>query len=201
MPTRARHLARAFTIAEIIVVVIIIGLLGTIVVPRLVGVAGRQSEVEAEGVRQLLSAAAQRDAASNRPLAIAFDSAKGELRVLELREAEEGSTTGPDWKTAALIRPVRLSLVEMREVLVSGQQQAAGGDWRIDLPQARARPGITIVLRTLTGGVGQARAWQVDLSPSAVAAVQREMKWDAQVETVESGTVDLDATGRRAEPW
>jgi prepilin-type N-terminal cleavage/methylation domain-containing protein len=214
MHARRDSLARGFTIAEVIVVVIIIGLLATLVVPRLAGVAGRQSEVEAAAVASLVSAMASRDAASSTPLALAFDASSKRLSVLELRSEGEGAEV--QWLPARLLRPVTLNLTEIREASAGGATRggAGGGDgagpgggresnWRIEDQSSAGGGGgvITLVVRTVSGGVGEARAWQVDLLPGAVAAQIRSIGWDEPARPAASRAVDLDATGRRAESW
>jgi type II secretory pathway pseudopilin PulG len=197
MRVRGQFVLGAFTIAEVIVVVIIIGLLGLIVVPRLLGMAGRQSEVEAQGVRSLLTAAAQRDAAGSRSLALGYDQSRRELRLLELQE-KAGT---PAWLPAPLVRPVRLGQIEVREALAQGQPQVPTANWRIELPQARARPTITLVLRTLQDAPGKAQAWQIDLLPGTLAAQLRPLAYDQPPQPAQTSAIDLDATGRRADPW
>ncbi|MCU0689536.1 MAG: prepilin-type N-terminal cleavage/methylation domain-containing protein [Phycisphaerales bacterium] len=215
MPMRVMRdsLARGFTIAEVIVVVIIIGLLATLVVPRLAGVAGRQSEVEAAAVASLVSAMASRDAASSTPLALAFDASTKRLSVLELRsdatENADGAAGEVRWLPARLLRPVTLNLTEIREVTSGGTKRGGSeseANWRIDDPSSAGvssggAGGITLVVRTVPGGVGEARAWQVDLVPGAVAAQMRSIGWDEAARPAMSRAVDLDATGRRAESW
>jgi prepilin-type N-terminal cleavage/methylation domain-containing protein len=218
---------RGFTIVEVIVVMIILGVLGALVVPRLVGVGGRQAEVEAESVRVLLSAFAQRDAIARQRVALAFDAARSELSVQALVPADVGAVGsagggegqgGGDgdaslaalagesagaamaWRNTGLIRPVRLALVGLGEVLVGGQSQPVDAAWRVTLSPAQTRPSLTLVLRERGGGA-EGRAWQVDLPSAATGATIRGLAAGSAVLIVDDLAEDLDKQGRRSNAW
>jgi hypothetical protein len=98
-----------------------------------------------------------------------------------------------------VLRPATDALV--RAVLAQGQPQVPTANWRIELPQARARPTITLVLRTLQDAPGKAQAWQIDLLPGTLAAQLRPLAYDQPPQPAQTSAIDLDATGRRADPW
>ena len=234
---RGELCARGFTIVEVIVVMIILGVLGALVVPRLVGVSARQGEVEAQGVRSLLSAFAQRDAISRQSVALAFDAAKGELSVQTLAPADQrggglsglgggggggsagsGSSNGAGgdgggvelpsdgvpsalaWRTTAMIRPVRLSVLSVREVLVGGLPQPVDADWRVTISPAQTRPALLLLVANKSGG-DQGRVWQIDLASSATGATLRATASGGAALSVDEQAEDLDKQGRRGSAW
>lgn len=210
--TADQPVPRAFTIVEVVVVVLIIGMLGALVVPRLLSVAGRQAEVEAEAVRAVLSGAAQRDAVSAQPVALVFRAGEqpdGAQRIevetlaqgAPAGEEQSGAQAGAQWKRVPLIRPANLALTELSAALIDGQPMVLEGDWRATLTDGGTGAAITLLVRTRAGVVGQARAWQIDLVPGQTGATLRAVAPDAAAQPVSAGAQDLDEEGQRNSTW
>ncbi|MGH7131202.1 MAG: type II secretion system protein [Phycisphaerales bacterium] len=204
MRVPSRTSRSAFTMVEILVVLVIIGILAGLVIPRLFNSGDRQASLESQAVAALLTAAAQRDSLSSQPLALAFDPERNRLSLEVLSTGEEGDAAA-EWIPAPLIPPVILTSAELREALSDGHAVAASKEassaaksavWRIELGQAQQRPTITLVL-----GHGEDRAWQLDLLPGELAARRREIPATSGPVTPDTRSEDLDATGRREQPW
>ena len=204
MRVPSRTSRSAFTMVEILVVLVIVGILAGLVIPRLFNSGDRQAAIESQAVAALLTAAAQRDSLSSQPLALAFDPERNRLslEVYSTGDAEDGPA---DWVPAPLIPPVNLTTAELLEALSDGRSvsspkgasaAAKSAVWRIELGQAQQRPTITLVL-----GHGDDRAWQLDLLPGELAARRREIPAAAGPVTPDTRSEDLDATGRREQPW
>lgn len=189
----------AFSMIEIVVVVALLAIVGGVIVPRLVSTGARQAQVEAQAVRAMLSAAAQRDALSNQSMALEFDSANRELSLwVQLTGENEGDAV---WAPAPLVRPVRVEVGELRSVAIDGRASNAR-QWRIDFPGGQPRPSVSLLIVFDGSALGGSTAWQVDLPPDATAAIITPLpgEGDWRPATSTNG-IDLDATGRRGTPW
>ena len=188
---------RAFTLVEVLVVMVIIAILAMLTVPRLIGSQSRQAEVEVQGVRALLSQAAQRDAVSSDTLSLNYDAEKQELSVQSLVE-KEGQR---DWHALPLIRPVRFTSIVLADATADGQGQAPDGGFRVVFAGAHPRPAVALLLRTAPDLPGKAYAWQVDLLPGQTVAKMRTVSEAAPLAPAESAVIDLDEQGLRTQPW
>jgi prepilin-type N-terminal cleavage/methylation domain-containing protein len=188
---------RAFTLVEVLVVMVIIAILAMLTVPRLMGMQGRQAEVEAQAIRALLSQAAQRDAVSSDTIALNFDSEKQELSVQSLSE-KEGLR---DWRPLSLIRPVRFSSIVLADAAADGQTQTPDTGFRVVFAGAQPRPAISLLIRTASDLPGTPRTWQADLLPGQTVATLRALNAEAPLSPPESASIDLDAAGQRTQPW
>lgn len=189
--------SRAFTLVEVLVVMIIITILATLTVPRLLGTQGRQAEVEAQGIKALLSQAAQQDAVSSMTLSLNFNQEKQELSVQTLTE-KEGKR---DWYAAPMIRPVRFASIQLAEATSDGQTQTPDTDFRIVFAGAKPRPAVSLLLRTTPDMSGAARAWQIDLLPGQTVATFRSIGAEAHLSPPQSTSIDLDIEGQRTQSW
>lgn len=190
-------LRSAFTLVEVLVVMVIIAILATLTVPRLLGAQGRQAEVEAQGVRALLSQAAQRDAVSSDTLSINYDHEKQELSVDSLVD-KDGQR---DWHPLPLIRPIRFVSLVLAEASADGQSQPPDTSFRVVFAGAKPRPSIGLLLRTAPDMPGNARAWQADLLPGQTVALLRAVNVTAALAAPDGTTIDLDVEGQRTQPW
>ncbi len=188
--------ARGLTIVEIIVVIILIALLAGLAIPRMGGMAARRAEGEAQAVRGLLTAAAQRDAMSSDAYAVAYDSASGRLGLLILRPSSKPGEA-PQWLQAPLQTPIELSASEIRGVSIDGR--AAGGSWTVELRPSQPRPAISILLapRDALDRSG----WAIELGPTKLAAELQPLGDVGAWSPVGADVEDLDAEGLREESW
>lgn len=181
-----------FTMIELIVVSVLMVVLAAVIVPRVVGSESRQARVTAEAVRDLLTAAGEREAMTSQEVTLAFDgegTGTGRLSLLSVSEPGKAPTPDP------LSRPVVLEGLEVESCSAAGvrlNQQR----WRIPLREGDIRPSIAIVLRRPDGD-----GWLVSLSSEAASATLTELTAKEVAPVGVSGAIDLDRTGRSGEAW
>ncbi len=216
----ARPLSRrspgAFTLLELIVVIVMIAILAGAFLPRLSGQARRAAEAESIAVQRLLTAAAERAAlVGGHRLAVEFATLDGvsTLAVVSRPPSSPGpgsagaaSRNTPEWKQDLLVDPVTLTRLELKQATLDGRRLDARG-WLAPLGSAQARPTIALVLSPKDDP--SATAYRIDLFPDAIVAQRTPMAADqlgvAGSRAVQSGpptrSIDLDATGRGDSPW
>ena len=84
--------ARAFTIVEVLVVVVLLAAVAGLVAPRLTNNAARRVTAAAESTAEALSALARRDAMLSQPLALTYDQASNMLRSTVLQRDLQRNT-------------------------------------------------------------------------------------------------------------
>lgn len=208
LPQIRRH-PHAFTLVELIAVIVILGVLSTVVLLRVAGNDSRRAEAEARSVQRLLTIAAERDASSPDAQALEFDGASGELRLLSRRAAAT-----PDDRAAAglqpdpLLPPVFLTRARITQVLVDGRPLPRDR-WRIEFSATDGRPAILIDVEA-TSGQGSAapggsaissEGWRITLGPDEPSAQRVPLRSAAGIAPVVSRAIDLDSAGRGAKPW
>jgi len=222
----AHPVRHAFTMVEVVVVIILITVLGALVLPRMMSNGIREAEQEAKALRMLLTTLAQRDSISGRALAIEFDPVNNRVELMVQRSDAEvdeasGSAGGAStavaasllWKPAPLVRPVTLSASELRQVtadarvvggsdagLPSSSAGSSAGSWRIEVRQSEPRPAISILIARPERS-SDSHAWQIDLLPGQTSASIKGLESPSLWRAPEAESLDLDATGMRAGSW
>ncbi len=191
----------AFSLLELVVVIILLGIFAGVTLPRLVGGRERQGELEARRVAGLLTALAQREALSGRPVVLAYEAATAELAVLVRTDTTGDGTQAAAWTSPPLLTPVRLSNLQLSRLLVDGAP-CPGGSFRVEVPTGQARPMIDILLE-MAGSRARERsaAWQATLDPSQPAASVRALGESGGFAATTPESIDLDAAGRRTNTW
>ena len=176
---------RGFSIVEVIVVLVLLGILAAAVAPRLATLTGRQTRADAQAVAELLSIAARRDSLTNQPVAIEYDAGQARLRMLTRR----GVTA--EWRSDPLAPDAELkaSFVESAE---TDGMDLNPERFRVEFAGALRRPSLSIVLADQS----KRESWRVSLAPGASRAVITP----ASVR-ITDGSIDLDAAGKGEEPW
>lgn len=203
-PDDRRGVRRGFSLVEVVVVVIIIGVIAGLVLPRLTGTASRRAGVDAQAVADLLTSAAQRALVSRQPLVLTYDPAADTLtlQTVSLTEGDESATVGGTlWKRAPLTNPVALAAIDLIAVQSDGQKFDPSGQFRIAFSPAQSRPSVSMLVHTAEGLGGEKHAWQIDLPALSASATVRSVGTDQLIAPAETGSVDLDATGRRSTAW
>ncbi|PKP96301.1 MAG: hypothetical protein CVT74_17435, partial [Alphaproteobacteria bacterium HGW-Alphaproteobacteria-13] len=90
MRARARRQS-GFTLVEMIVVIVLIGVIVSVIAPRFAGAARRRADDTARAAALLLSAAAYRDTVGSERLALEFDGSRRTLELLVPRAEAAGS--------------------------------------------------------------------------------------------------------------
>ena len=190
----------AFTLAELVVVTVTLAVLAGVMMPRLVRRDGRAAAQTAESVRQLLSAAAQRQTLTSQRLALDLSPGPGgglRLSLLVPSDADPREGSADAWRPDPLVVPVVMADAQPVGG-AAGDQRLDAARWRVELSSESGRPAVAIVLREADG----ARAWRVELPSEAVAArVVVIDPGDAGSALTAPGVVDLDDTGMRDQPW
>lgn len=206
----------AFTLVEMIVVIIILGVMAGVALPRLFGNDSRRVEVEVQAVQRLLTIAAERGSFIPEPVAVDFDGASSTFRLMVQRRGAAfappragagGSTARPgarEWTADALVQPVELSGTIVTNAWTDGRPLPARG-WRVVFTPTQPRPALAIQMRSRSGGAdssGRAEAWQVTLGTDEPSASRAWLAGSgAGAPLVATRAIDLDAAGKGEKPW
>lgn len=199
---------RAFTLVEMIVVIIILAVLASVIAPRLSGQTERAAEGEAVAVQRLLTAAAER-AALTGGQGVGIQYVRGErgstISIVQRQTAPAGSAqlTDPAWRPDALAAPVELSHLELKHAAADGRRLDSSR-WLVPMGGAQARPaiGLSLAPRDTAGRFG----FHIELTPDATVASRRavsasEAGGPARPLLTPDRMIDLDATGRGDSTW
>ena len=186
---------RAFTLMELMIVIIILALLMSITIPRLVNHGRRELDLAAQQLLDMLTMFAQREATEQRPIALWHD-AKRNWIVLLVLDVDPADPTAPsDWRVDPYVSPVKLpSSVDSQYVYaIEDGVQADFQKWPIATRLGEPRPAIEISIANQDG-----LTKTVILPAHALAPYHRDgpgMYADLRYR------IDLDAAGRRQEDW
>lgn len=205
--------AHGFTMIELIVVVVMLGVLGGLIVPRMMSTDRRRAQARVEALAGMLTVVAQREALGSHRMRMSYDRERGTVRLDALRViGEQGERMGgrdvlgeDDWRPDPLVPEVAMEGLAMEEVRFDGRA-ADEDEWRVEFVPGVPRALIEIVVRMETGSsrsssAGAGSVWLVELLPFAP---------DADVVTVGEGgvaegrrarSVDLDEMGRGEVEW
>lgn len=190
IPSRCARRPSGFTLVEVIVVVIILGLAAGLIVPRIAGSDLRRAEAEARAAAALVSVGAHRSALPGARLALEYDAEQSTLRLVRLDPGPP-----PGWRAEPLTREVALSASRLSGAFADAAALDDRG-WRIELAGAVRRPTLELIIESRTGA-RQSRIWRIGLRPYASAAdLVAGGGPDAW-----PGAIDLDAVGRGEERW
>lgn len=189
----------AFTLVEMIAVMIILSVLATVVVPRVIGLGARQAEAEVRQVQDVLSLAAEKAAALNAPTAV--DYTDKTLRLWTFRPTAEaaadlsldGSAAGK-WAPDPLSDPLRLARVTIDAARTDGQALPPNKPWRITFSPGQARPGVELDLKD-----DSSRTWTVRLDAEATQAIV--LRAGQSPTPTAPRSIDLDDAGRGTAKW
>jgi prepilin-type N-terminal cleavage/methylation domain-containing protein len=203
--------APGFTLVELIVVIIILGVMAGMIVPRTLNVGARQTDVEARSAQQLLTVAAERDTLSVEPQAIEYDEASNELRLLVRRAGTAVTLSRNDsadaWRPDPLLLPVVFTSSRLTQAWADGRPLPRN-QWRVVFSPSQPRPSIVLQIERRSDR-SEARsssepgsAWQVGLAPDAPSASRSPVQsGQGFASLVNSRSIDLDAAGRGEKPW
>jgi prepilin-type N-terminal cleavage/methylation domain-containing protein len=179
-----------FTMMEMIIVVIVLGLLATAIVPRMTGTDARRARIALEATEDLLTVLAHRSSVSFHPVGLQYDGEANVLRIMTLQI--DPRTERGVWQPDDLADEVRYpDDVRVQKCYVDDEPQAYGS-WLVEFPVQEVRP----VLRLRLAGP----KLDVFCVLASHASTSRTVPAGGQMEE-ESPLVDLDAEGREFDPW
>lgn len=187
---------RAFTLIELIVVIILLGVTAAIVIPRMFGNDAKRAEQAARSVASMLTAVAQRDATAFDPMLIAYERDESTLEVRVMRTGEDEQRA---WKPDLFIGSVSLEDAALRSAEIDGNRLDERG-WSIEIPVNTPRPTIELVVG-MAEDARSARAWRVTLLPGASSARMTDASAAIDASAASEVVVDLDALGMQETPW
>ncbi len=190
MSVRYRNSAAAFTMVEIIVVVVILGVLAGLMVPRVISSSGREARRAAEAAAEVLSAAARRDSLSTQRVAIDFDGSLGTLKLVKMGTNARGEAA---WVDDQLAPRAEMGSAIVTSAMSDTLTLDASGQFRVEFPVMGRRPDVTLVIEDSR----RRETYRVVLSSSAVRA--RVVMPGQSAEA--SAVTDLDAQGKGEQAW
>lgn len=184
--------ARAFTLIEMMVVVIILALLFSMIIPRFAGSERRTLQTAADQVADLLLMYAQRASLDHRPVGVWYDADRRAIMLMIVDIDEQRPDAPADWRLDRLVTPVRLpATVELLEARADGEPVDLAL-WPISNRPGQQRPTIEITLGAFEH--------ETTVMLAAHAIAPRRIDWDDDVPALRI-PIDLDAEGRTREEW
>lgn len=184
-----------------LVVVVLLGVVAGLVVPRMSSNDRRLAQARVREVASLLSVVAQRHTLTNDRLMLSYDRSAAVIELLVLRtRGEDARWARPEWAGDPLVPPVKLEGVELAEAMFDGGR-ADTRSWRLDFNPGQPRPMIELLFRTPRGASPQG-SWLIELLPYSGSPSMTNVG-AAGRSGAASGlrSVDLDAQGRGESPW
>lgn len=211
-------LVRGFTLIELIVVIVLLGVVAGLFAPRLMSTSSRRAESNMREIADLLGVAARRDASggglSAESQRLAYDGEKKTLalRVRRARLNARGETEDSGvWRNDPLAPVVNLEYVKVSRAVIDG---VAADDraWTLDFVPGQVRPTVELVVESVSGGGSSGRGsrsrasagprWNVLLLAYLTSA---EVAALGATQTAAGGgalrSVDLDAAGLGDRAW
>lgn len=192
MTTRRAQLRPAFTMIELIVVVVMLGVLAGALVPRMMRRSDREAEQNVRVLADLFSSAAARSAIAGQHVALWFD-AEGDGRMwMETARAANATDfeTNPVWAPDPIVPEQSSGKLSFVSGSVDGRPLDSKR-WSIDLVPGQERGMIAASFRDREG----ARVWTIVLPSGSM----RASVIDGQ--TPQDESVDLDAIGMGESAW
>ncbi len=198
-----------FTLLETIVVVVIVGILAGLIVPRMINVGQRQAEQESASVQRLLSVAAEKCAVWNQTVAVDFSTdPAGGARLTVWSQVEDAKasadTTGAArvrWREDPLVEPVVFERLRVAQAAQDGQILPSG-KWRVAFVPGQPRAELTLRLEPKVEADGP--MWSVSIAPDQTTAVRdiaSGMASGRGPTVTQSRSIDLDDAGKGQTPW
>lgn len=184
--------ARAFTLIELIVVVVILAITAVAVVPKFTGTLRQESSNAVDRVAELMRLFAYRQALGSQQVALWRDGADGRIHLIVKDVDPADPTSAPEWRADRFAAPVALpeglELLEIRK----DDQRVDPSEWTIASVPGGERPKVEIRL------AGHGVDATVVLPPGSPSVVRVDAD---KPEPFARAQIDLDQAGRSREPW
>ncbi len=172
----------AFSLVEVIVVVVILGIAAAVVVPRMTSATRSSPARLAERVAEVMGTAATRNRFSAVEVSIVHDTERRQLRL------EERAASSAEWVPSRITPPLDVSAAAALSA-AAGVIDLGTGSWRLEFPRSGPRPAYAVSVRAPDG-----REYPIVLAPTATVALSGD---EAQL----NAPIDLDAVGRGRDAW
>ena len=195
MNLSSKPISRAFTLIELVVVMIVMSIIMAITLPRLSNTDGRRLQNAADELADMLTMFAHNAATEHRPIAIWHDSLRNWIVLLIMDIDPAAPDEQPQWQVSNFVRPIKLPDTVDKDTVI-GMQDGESVDfqrWPIATKPGQPRTDIQISF-TDDNGVTKTLL----LQGHALSPVQLDSLTDTSAVRL---AVDLDATGRRQEDW
>jgi prepilin-type N-terminal cleavage/methylation domain-containing protein len=184
--------AKAFTLIELIVVVVILAITAVAVVPKFTGTLRQESSNAVDRVAELMRLFAYRQALGSQQVALWRDGADGRIHLIVKDTDPADPTSAPEWRADRFAAPVALpeglELLEIRK----DDQRVDPAEWTIASVPGGERPKVEIRL------AGHGVDATVVLPPGSPSVVRVDAD---KPEPFARAQIDLDQAGRSREPW
>lgn len=190
---------RAFTLIEVLLVVVLMAALGAVMISRLSGTTDRQFDLAASQVGDLLLMYAIRSEFSSEPVGISANPERNSLRLLVRRGGLDAFSDG--WEADPSVREVRLpDFIDVRSL----EFQADGDsidptDQPITGIPGQPRPQVEVRMRSSDDI--SSREVHLILPPFARRPMVRDSNAVSHRPDVPRISIDLDTSGRWQEDW
>ncbi len=191
--------ARAFTMVELIVVVVVMTVIAATILPRFAGNEARAAEQEARNVKEFFSSVGARAALTSQSLQVEYRATSKQFVMKTARATDPANFASErEWLADPLLAPVTLSHIVVKLITTEGLPGDALS-FSIELPVGKPRPAMVVVLAQ--SSPGEKGAWRVELASTAVQAkLTRTDPLDAAM-PLAGTSVDLDDAGMGENPW
>lgn len=190
-----RSLVRAFTLAELIVVMILLTIFASLFAPRFINARERQQEQEAIEFARVLTSAAQRCDVMGQTVAISYDAGKLEMLVQRplAAAADSSGASRVSLRPDPLVAGTRLEALKVAEVRVDGVAINSAA-FRIPFVPGTPRPVVQVEL-----GSGDAALWTIFLGPDSTVATRQQRGQTGP--SPSPRVIDLDDAGQGQTTW
>jgi len=193
---------------ELIVVVVMLGVLGGLIVPRMMSTERRRAQARVEALAGMLTVVAQREALGSHRMRMSYDEKRGTVRLDALRvigergERRSGADVlgEDDWRPDPLVPEAVLEGISLAEVRFDGRP-VEDERWQVEFVPGVPRAMIEMVVQAQTSTGRAGRVWLVELLPYAPEADIVTVGAGGVAEGRRARSVDLDAMGRGEVEW